>query len=98
MEKPCRFARSAVRCYKTFPNQLRTKISRPSSTSIMSLPADVIGAQKLEIELEGAAPVSALLTAPSRARACFVFAHGAGAGMTHPFMETVASGLVERGV
>src|SRR2546426_5779512 len=37
-------------------------------------------------------------TAPPQARACFVFAHGAGAGMTHPFMEAVASGLAERGV
>jgi predicted alpha/beta-hydrolase family hydrolase len=30
--------------------------------------------------------------------ACFVFAHGAGAGMTHPFMEQVATGLAERGI
>jgi uncharacterized protein len=64
----------------------------------MSLPADVISAQKLEIDIENAAPVSALLTEPAQARACFVFAHGAGAGMTHPFMATVASGLGERGV
>ncbi len=55
-------------------------------------------AQKLEIEIENAAPVSGLLTQPWQARACFVFAHGAGAGMTHPFMETVARGLGERGV
>lgn len=31
-------------------------------------------------------------------RACFVFAHGAGAGMTHPFMEEVAAGLAERDI
>jgi predicted alpha/beta-hydrolase family hydrolase len=31
-------------------------------------------------------------------RACFVLAHGAGAGMTHPFMEQVAAGLAERGI
>jgi predicted alpha/beta-hydrolase family hydrolase len=55
-------------------------------------------AQKLDIEIEKAAWVSALLIRPPRARACFVFAHGAGAGMTHPFMETVAAGLGERGV
>ena len=30
--------------------------------------------------------------------ACFVFAHGAGAGMGHPFMETVAIGLHERNI
>jgi predicted alpha/beta-hydrolase family hydrolase len=58
----------------------------------------VTGAEELEIEIENAAPVSALLTRPAQPRACFVFAHGAGAGMTHAFMETVASGLAERGV
>jgi predicted alpha/beta-hydrolase family hydrolase len=57
-----------------------------------------VSAQKLDIGIENAASVSALLVRPPRARACFVFAHGAGAGMTHPFMETVAAGLGERGV
>src|SRR5213080_2906271 len=42
--------------------------------------------------------VSALLLTPPRASACFVFAHGAGAGMRHPFMASVAEGLAERGV
>jgi uncharacterized protein len=56
------------------------------------------GAQKLAIEIDQATSVSALLIRPSEARACLVFAHGAGAGMTHPFMETVAAGLGERGV
>ena len=42
--------------------------------------------------------VSALLQAPPRAFACFVFAHGAGAGMAHPFMAAVADGLAERGI
>ena len=37
--------------------------------------------------------VSALLQSPADARACYVFAHGAGAGMTHPFMTTVADEL-----
>jgi hypothetical protein len=55
-------------------------------------------AQKLDIAIENGASVSALSIRPSEARACFVFAHGAGAGMTHPFMEAVASGLAERGV
>src|SRR5258705_9929024 len=56
------------------------------------------GAQKLDIAVGKAGSVSALLDRPPKARACFVFAHGAGAGMTHPFMETVASGLGERGI
>src|ERR1700719_4523087 len=56
------------------------------------------GAQKLDIEIANAGAVSALLDRPAQARACFVFAHGAGAGMTHPFMEAVAAGLAERGI
>jgi len=55
-------------------------------------------AQKLDIAVGKAGSVSALLDRPPKARACFVFAHGAGAGMIHPFMETVASGLGERGI
>ena len=42
--------------------------------------------------------VSGLLEAPPGARACYVLAHGAGAGMTHPFMSAVAAGLSERGI
>lgn len=39
-----------------------------------------------------------LLLAPPTARACYVLAHGAGAGMVHPFMAAVAEGLAERGI
>src|SRR3954464_15113491 len=42
--------------------------------------------------------VSGLLQRPPEAAALFVMAHGAGAGMTHPFMVSVAQGLAERGV
>jgi predicted alpha/beta-hydrolase family hydrolase len=58
----------------------------------------ILSAEKFEIVIENSAPVSALLVRPAEARACFVLAHGAGAGMTHPFMETVAAGLGERGI
>src|ERR1700744_5755 len=54
--------------------------------------------QKLAIEVANSGSVSALLIRPAKARVCFVFAHGAGAGMTHPFMESFATGLGERGV
>ena len=57
-----------------------------------------VSPQKLEFEVANAGSVSALLIHPAEARACFVFAHGAGAGMTHPFMETFATGLGERGI
>jgi predicted alpha/beta-hydrolase family hydrolase len=55
-------------------------------------------AQQLKIETGNAGAVAALLMLPPQARACFVLAHGAGAGMTDPFMETVAAGLCERNV
>src|SRR3954451_5152509 len=47
---------------------------------------------------DGAIRVSGLLQAPAHARACYVLAHGAGAGMTHPFMAAVATELAERGI
>ena len=50
------------------------------------------------IELADAQRVSGLLIAPPGARACYVFAHGAGAGMAHPFMAQVAAGLAERSI
>ena len=59
---------------------------------------NAVSPQKLELEIANSGPVSALLIRPAEARACFVFAHGAGAGMTHPFMETFATGLGERGI
>jgi hypothetical protein len=54
--------------------------------------------QKLRVEVGKSTAVSALLIRPDNARACFVFAHGAGAGMTHAWMEAVARGLAARGV
>jgi hypothetical protein len=42
--------------------------------------------------------VSGLLQTPPHARACYVLAHGAGAGMNHPFMATVAADLALRGI
>lgn len=54
--------------------------------------------KRATIKVEKIGSVSALLNAPGDASAGFVFAHGAGAGMTHRFMEAVAVGLAERGV
>src|SRR5262245_29638522 len=42
--------------------------------------------------------VSGLLQLPSTARACFVLAHGAGAGMRHAFLAAVARGLAGLGI
>ena len=42
--------------------------------------------------------VSGLLVVPPAARACYVLAHSAGAGMQHPSMRAVAAGLASLGV
>jgi predicted alpha/beta-hydrolase family hydrolase len=54
-----------------------------------------LAAQPLTIAVEGGS-VSALFLAPAETRACYVLAHGAGAGMAHPFMAAVADGLAQR--
>ena len=54
--------------------------------------------QPLTITVDSERQVSALLQVPTAARACYVLAHGAGAGMTHPFMAAIANGLAERGI
>src|SRR5437870_2031724 len=46
----------------------------------------------------GGRKVSGLWTAAADAVAVAIVAHGAGAGMEHPFMEGAAAGLVENGV
>jgi uncharacterized protein len=56
------------------------------------------GPQAVTIAVDDAQRVSGLLQAPPGARACYVLAHGAGAGMTHPFMGAIANGLAERGI
>ena len=55
-------------------------------------------ARSVAIKVNAEHTVSALLIAPVKARACYVMAHGAGAGMQHPFMHAVAVELAERGV
>ena len=50
------------------------------------------------INIDDARRVSGLLQAPKNAHICYVLAHGAGAGMSHPFMAAVADGLAERGI
>ena len=55
-------------------------------------------AESVVVAVDDATRVSALLLVPARARACYALAHGAGAGMNHPFMAAVAQELAERGV
>ena len=49
----------------------------------------------LAITVNAATTVSAIAEVPPGAKLCLVFAHGAGAGMDHPFMASVASGLAD---
>ena len=55
-------------------------------------------AQPVTIRVNETQRVSGLIQAPPEAQACYVIAHGAGAGMTHPFMTAIANGLAERGI
>jgi predicted alpha/beta-hydrolase family hydrolase len=54
--------------------------------------------QAVTITVDEARHVSGLLQVPRGARICYVLAHGAGAGMSHPFMAAIADGLAERGI
>jgi predicted alpha/beta-hydrolase family hydrolase len=52
----------------------------------------------IRVTVDAAHCVSGLLLRPPESRACLVLAHGAGAGMEHPFMREVASELAARGI
>ena len=57
-----------------------------------------MAAERITIALPEGSTVSGLIEGPSKPMAGYVLAHGAGAGMTHPFMAAVANGLAERGI
>jgi predicted alpha/beta-hydrolase family hydrolase len=52
----------------------------------------------ISITVSDTVRVSGSLQNPPHARACYVLAHGAGAGMSHPFMAAVAAELSRRGI
>src|ERR1700761_6847064 len=52
----------------------------------------------MEVVTFGTPEVSGLWQTPSRAQACYVMAHGAGAGMRQALMQKIADGLVEEDV
>jgi len=54
--------------------------------------------ERISIAVDSARAVTGILDVPRDASACYVVAHGAGAGMQHPFMAAVADGLHARGV
>ncbi|RZL90086.1 MAG: alpha/beta hydrolase [Variovorax sp.] len=53
-------------------------------------------AERIAIRIDDQLSVSGLVQAPPGSQACYVLAHGAGAGMAHSFMAAVAEGLAER--
>src|SRR6516165_11955914 len=55
-------------------------------------------AQPLNFAVGETIKVSGLLDVPEGAQSCYVLAHGAGAGMSHPFLAAVAKELAERRV
>ena len=61
-------------------------------------PMKICPPKPVTIAVREAASVSGLLQVPAGAWACYVVAHGAGAGMTHPFLAAIADGLAERGI
>jgi predicted alpha/beta-hydrolase family hydrolase len=63
---------------------VRWSSSTPVSTELEIAVGDAVGR------------VAALLDLPAGARIVYVLAHGAGAGMRHPFLETVARALAAR--
>src|SRR5512145_3185661 len=54
--------------------------------------------ESLTISVGDACRVSALLRVPAQIRACLLLAHGAGAGMRHAFLVSVADALAARGI
>ena len=55
-------------------------------------------AKPMTITLDATTRLSALFTQGAQNAAMYVFAPGAGAGITHAFMEDVAAGLAERDI
>src|SRR5258708_34193362 len=70
----------------------------PSSSPNIEGTSKMPTLEKLRFGVEGGGEVSALLSCPASARQLLVLAHGAGAGMSHPFMENLAGGPANGGV
>jgi hypothetical protein len=79
-------------------SQERLSSWRRTAQRLIETQKNMTRPQQVSIAVDQKRRVSGLLQVPSAARACYVFAHGAGAGMSHPFMTGVADGLAERGI
>jgi len=54
--------------------------------------------ERSSIRVDSTLRVSALFDRPRAAHCLLVLAHGAGAGMAHPSLQTIATGLARRGI
>ena len=57
-----------------------------------------LSTQQINFQVGDHGTVSGLVQSPAAPLACYVFAHGAGAGMGHSFMGAVSTGLAARGI
>src|SRR5258708_32735626 len=75
---------------------MRLKLwQRPADAGAIMKSSDT---KPVTISTDDTRHVSGLLQTPPWPRACYVLAHGAGAGMNHPFLAVVAAELKERGI
>jgi predicted alpha/beta-hydrolase family hydrolase len=58
----------------------------------------LVETRELKLDIERIGTVSAILTRPDNARACYVLAHGAGTDMRHASMDKIAAGLADRDI
>ena len=64
----------------------------------MAVKTQAVKIKELKLDIDRIGTVSAILMQPANARACYVLAHGAGAGMRHASMDKIAEGLADRGI
>jgi predicted alpha/beta-hydrolase family hydrolase len=90
-----------LHCERRVKQRFETHALSPQPTCYRTPANDLRQPAMAEREIKigvGDGQVSSLLNAPKGVTACYVVAHGAGAGMRHPFMAAVAKGLAERGI
>ena len=89
------FRKVAARCARRACSS-RAKSERPVLARRQAMSKS--SAQPVTLQVSESCTVSGLLEMPANARACFVFAHGAGAGMHHASMASVAADLSQQGI
>src|SRR2546425_2559648 len=82
-----------------FHQRGRARARRSTGRQVPGAGEITLEAEQLDFVVgERVGRVSALLERPPEARLLYVLAHGAGAGMRHPFLASVARALGGRGI